>query len=449
MVNVSEAVAAIHKHLRTTPQQQLRGEIIHVEQSPKGYWITLADANATAELFLPSYRAGDPAATQYVEAAATVSVKKNGDWYFLAGERLRVLSETGPLAAARARALAELQEEGLLPARAVEDFAFTEPHQVDWPGLSRVIVLTAEKSEGARDFRKKLKKFHDSKAIEYRYIRMQGEGFLTDLTYELGRIDPSEADLVFIVRGGGRGQLRAFDDVKAARAIALAKVPVVTAVGHETGGSLADAAAKWAFITPTDAGAALEQVLYRQSPAGVARAKRRAARAGGSNYAVTSAALRREAEADAGVLRDKVRKAQAAQVQAETQHKATQRQLQQAEWDYRAVWDFTDRLLRDGARERVKVRSRALSLATGGAGVLVGGAMTAGSGVWVQVATLVVLAAAVLAVFFWKGPKRAEKAPGKRALRKQATSSGEWVERCQRAKTPRELRVLLTHRPTN
>lgn len=440
VASISEAIEVIRKHLQAAPEQRVQGEIIQVDVSAKGFWITLADQTATAQLFLPKALAADPALGQHVEVRAKVRQKRDGSWYFLAGGRLHLLEEIGPLAAERTAAVASLEEQGLLTPKAVSEFQFAEPHKVQWPELSKVIVLTSEHSDGVADFRKKLKKVRDPGLIEYRHIRMQGDGLVVDLAYELGRIDPTEADLVFIVRGGGGWeQLRAFDDAQTAKAIAISKVPVATAVGHETDRSLADAAAKWAFITPTEAGEALERALYLQSD-----------RAKAAKRAQGQAAGRGSGTSWWSGERDRLREeALAAQVEISTwrtRHTGAVRELQQAQANYSAVWRLTDEILRDGARQRVKHRAHWLTL-LGVLGILLSGSMVA-NGV-VQLGTAAVLAALSFTVLAWFGPKRAEQQAGKRAMKKAPVTSTEWVERCRKAKTPRELRVLLTHRPTS
>lgn len=68
-------------------------------------------------------------------------------------------------------------------------------------------------------------------------------------------------DCICIVRGGGSfTDLFAFNHPALLRAIAYSKVPVVTAIGHESDRCLCDEVADVRFSTPTDAGKALSSM---------------------------------------------------------------------------------------------------------------------------------------------------------------------------------------------
>jgi exodeoxyribonuclease VII large subunit len=67
-----------------------------------------------------------------------------------------------------------------------------------------------------------------------------------------------DLDAIVVIRGGGaRNELATFDAEPIARAIAAARVPVFTGLGHEVDRSVADEAAHTAFKTPTACAAAL------------------------------------------------------------------------------------------------------------------------------------------------------------------------------------------------
>jgi exodeoxyribonuclease VII large subunit len=106
--------------------------------------------------------------------------------------------------------------------------------------------------------------FHDIRSVAFRRSRLrlvlapalvQGEGAPESLLAALDRIERYPGlDVVIVGRGGGSGEdLMAFNDERVARRIASMRVPVVSAVGHETDVSLADLAADVRASTPSQA----------------------------------------------------------------------------------------------------------------------------------------------------------------------------------------------------
>jgi exodeoxyribonuclease VII large subunit len=85
--------------------------------------------------------------------------------------------------------------------------------------------------------------------------RVQGPEAEGELVRALGIVNRmEEVDLCIVGRGGGsREDLAAFDSELVCRAIAAARVPVISAVGHETDVSLADLVADLRAATPSAA----------------------------------------------------------------------------------------------------------------------------------------------------------------------------------------------------
>lgn len=84
---------------------------------------------------------------------------------------------------------------------------------------------------------------------------VQGEGAAQSLVAALQRLqDEAAPDVIIIGRGGGSAEdLLAFNDERVVRAIFACKVPVISAVGHETDVTLADSVADVRAATPSAA----------------------------------------------------------------------------------------------------------------------------------------------------------------------------------------------------
>jgi exodeoxyribonuclease VII large subunit len=96
--------------------------------------------------------------------------------------------------------------------------------------------------------------------------RVQGEGAARELIAALGLLNSLEEDapeVIILARGGGSLEdLWAFNDEALARAIRASRIPVVSAVGHETDFTIADFAADVRAPTPSKAA---EMVMPRRA----------------------------------------------------------------------------------------------------------------------------------------------------------------------------------------
>lgn len=141
---------------------------------------------------------------------------------------------------------ARLQAEGL----------FEASRKRALPPYPRVIgIVTALHGAAIHDMRVTLRRRWPAARVIVRPVRVQGEGAAAEIAEgiaDLCRL--SAVDVLIVGRGGGSLEdLWAFNEEVVARAIAAARVPVVSAVGHEIDFTIADFVADVRAATPTAA----------------------------------------------------------------------------------------------------------------------------------------------------------------------------------------------------
>jgi exodeoxyribonuclease VII large subunit len=87
-------------------------------------------------------------------------------------------------------------------------------------------------------------------------VATQGASAVNEVVDALARLDADpEVDVIVIARGGGSVEdLLPFSNETLVRAVAAARTPIVSAIGHEADQPLLDLVADLAASTPTDAG---------------------------------------------------------------------------------------------------------------------------------------------------------------------------------------------------
>ncbi len=87
-------------------------------------------------------------------------------------------------------------------------------------------------------------------------VRVQGEGAAEEIAAAIGHLNSAMPDLDVMIVGRGGGSIEdlwAFNEEAVARAIFASRIPVVSAVGHETDTTISDFVADVRAKTPTDA----------------------------------------------------------------------------------------------------------------------------------------------------------------------------------------------------
>lgn len=140
----------------------------------------------------------------------------------------------------------KLQKEGLF------DAARKRP----LPFLPRKIVLvTSPTGAAVQDMLRTLRSRCPAVDILVYPVKVQGDGAAQEVAAAIGHVNLAmpDVDLLLVGRGGGSIEdLWAFNEEAVARAIYASRIPVISAVGHETDTTIADFVADVRALTPTD-----------------------------------------------------------------------------------------------------------------------------------------------------------------------------------------------------
>lgn len=119
----------------------------------------------------------------------------------------------------------------------------------------RVGLITAPRSAAEKDVVENATRRWPGVAFETVYAAMQGQRSALEVIEALERLDGrADVDVIVIARGGGSVEdLLPFSDEGLIRAVAKARTPVVSAIGHEPDTPLLDLVADVRASTPTDA----------------------------------------------------------------------------------------------------------------------------------------------------------------------------------------------------
>ena len=248
---VSELTDAVKTELeRRFAGLWVEGEISNLRQVSSGHvYFTLKDeaAQVRAVLFKSRLRRlrFQPADGLHVLAFATLEIYAARGEYQLVCELLEPRG-LGALQLAFDQLKSRLAAEGL----------FESGRKRPLPMLPRRVgLITSPTGAAVRDFlRIVTRRFADVHVVVYP-VRVQGDGAAADIAQALADLNRlGGLDVLVLARGGGSLEdLWAFNEEAVARAIAASKIPVISAVGHETDVTIADFVADLRAPTPSAA----------------------------------------------------------------------------------------------------------------------------------------------------------------------------------------------------
>jgi len=151
-----------------------------------------------------------------------------------------------------------------LKAKLAAEGLFDPARKKPLPVLPRAVgVVTSPTGAVIRDILRVLRRRFPNMNVALYPVKVQGEGAAEEIAQGIEYFNKHPiADVLIVARGGGSLEdLWAFNEETVARAIAASKIPVISAVGHETDFTIADFVADLRAPTPS---VAAELVVHRK-----------------------------------------------------------------------------------------------------------------------------------------------------------------------------------------
>ncbi|MBP2657969.1 MAG: Exodeoxyribonuclease 7 large subunit [Firmicutes bacterium] len=228
----------------------IRGEISNFKKHYSGHcYFTLKDSNATIKAVMFKSRAQflkfEPKDGMKIIVGGQITVFERDGQYQLYANQL-VPDGIGELSLAFAQLKEKLENEGL----------FADALKKDLPVLPKVVgILTSATGAVIKDIMIVAKRRHPGILLKLYPVQVQGPEAPMQIVHGIEVFNElNNVDVIIVGRGGGSiEELWAFNDERVVRAIVASKIPIVSAVGHQTDYTLADFAADRRAATPSQA----------------------------------------------------------------------------------------------------------------------------------------------------------------------------------------------------
>ncbi len=228
----------------------VQGELSNVSKPSSGhYYFTLKDK--TGQLKCAMFRSQARALRFKPVDGLSVVCRARASVYPQRGELQLIVSGIEPegvggLQLAFEQLKQKLENEGLFSAKLKQPL----------PNFPKTIgIVTSATGAAIHDIINVLRRRSAGVKVLLHPVRVQGEGAADEIATalsELSNID--DVDVIIVGRGGGsREDLWAFNEEVVARAIVAARIPIISAVGHEVDVSISDLVADLRAPTPSAA----------------------------------------------------------------------------------------------------------------------------------------------------------------------------------------------------
>lgn len=238
----------------------VEGEISNFRPAPSGHvYFTLKDADAQLPVVL--FRRQAMLLRFRPEDGLRVLVRGRVSVYEQRGQ-MQLVAETMEPVGAGSLQLAFEQLKERLKAEGLFDAERKRP----LPAFPRTVgIVTSPTGAVIRDFLNIVGRRHSGLCVLLYPVSVQGESAPAEIECALADLNQSGlVDLIVLARGGGSLEdMAAFNSERVARAIASSKLPVVSAVGHETDFTIADFAADLRAPTPSAAAELVTEAQHK------------------------------------------------------------------------------------------------------------------------------------------------------------------------------------------
>ncbi len=238
----------------------VEGEISNFRSAPSGHvYFTLKDAEAQLPVVL--FRRQAMLLRFRPEDGLHVLVRGKASVYEQRGQ-LQLIAETMEPVGAGSLQLAFEQLRERLKAEGLFDAGRKRP----LPLFPRTVgIITSPTGAVIRDFLNIVRRRHSGLNVLLFPVAVQGEAAPAELEASIVELNSANlVDLIVLARGGGSLEdLAAFNSDRVARAIASSRLPVVSAVGHETDFTIADFVADLRAPTPSAAAELITEAQHK------------------------------------------------------------------------------------------------------------------------------------------------------------------------------------------
>jgi exodeoxyribonuclease VII large subunit len=249
--SVRDLVAAARTHLeREYSDIWVEGEISNFRAHDSGHlYFTLKDRDSQIRAVMFRSQARllrfRPEDGMQVVLRGRVTVYENRGELQLSAEYLEPKG-AGALQIAFEQLKAKLEAEGL----------FEAARKKPIPALPRCIgIVTSPQAATLRDILNILQRRHHTANVLIFPAQVQGEGAASEVSAGIRHFNRTKSvDVIIVARGGGSAEdLAAFNHEGLARVVANSKIPLISAVGHETDFTIIDFVADLRAPTPSAA----------------------------------------------------------------------------------------------------------------------------------------------------------------------------------------------------
>lgn len=239
----------------------VEGEISNYRPAPSGHiYFTLKDADAQLPVVL--FRRQAMLLRFRAEDGLHVLVRGRVSVYEQRGQ-MQLVAETMEPVGAGSLQLAFEQLKERLKAEGLFDVVRKRP----LPAFPRCVgIVTSPTGAVIRDFLNIVARRHSGLNVLLYPVSVQGDSAPAEIEAALADLNAARGlvDLIVLARGGGSLEdLAAFNSERVARGIACSRVPVVSAVGHETDFTIADFAADLRAPTPSAAAELVTEAQHK------------------------------------------------------------------------------------------------------------------------------------------------------------------------------------------